>query len=306
MTEHAAPEPVLVVDDSAVSRKLLEHALESEPYTVHFAKDGEEALRVFDKHAPRLIITDWILPDISGPELCQKIRANAKNYTYIVILTSNSDKQYLVEGLGAGADDYLTKPFDRQELQARLGVGRRTVDLHREIAEKNKLLEELALTDHLTGLPNRRAVEEFAERQLRGAIRHKFSLWVMLPDLDRFKNVNDDFGHAAGDEVLQRFAGILKANTRAADICGRLGGDEFMLVVSHVNDEDILRTAERLREEFACEKFKFNGKNVHVTASFGIAGFQGMGAPGLRQLLDKADRALYGAKQAGRNQVKVE
>ena len=306
MTERAALEQVLVVDDSAVSRKLLEHALENQPYEVLFAKDGAEGLRLFDKHAPPLVITDWMLPDISGPELCQKIRASAKGYTYIVILTSNSDKEDLVQGLAAGADDYLTKPFDASELQARIGVGRRTVELHREIAGKNKELEELALTDHLTGLPNRRAVEEFAERQLRGAVRHRFSLWIMLPDLDAFKRVNDEFGHAAGDEVLKRFAEILKANTRAADICGRLGGDEFVLALSHVSKEDISRTAERLREEFACEKFKFGGKSARVTASFGIAGFQEMGTPELRQLLDRADRALYAAKQAGRNQVKIE
>ena len=306
MSERAAHEQVLVVDDSAVSRKLLEHALEHQPYDVRFAKDGAEGLRLFDQHAPPLIITDWMLPDISGPELCQKIRASAKGYTYIVILTSNSDKEDLVQGLAAGADDYLTKPFDPGELQARIGVGRRTVELHREVADKNRQLEELALTDHLTGLANRRAVEDFAERQLRGAVRHKFSLWVMLPDIDTFKRVNDEFGHPAGDEVLKRFAEILKANTRAADICGRVGGDEFMLVISHVNKEDVVRTAERLREEFACEKFKFAGKSVRVTASFGIAGFQEVGSPELRQLLDRADRELYAAKQAGRNRVSIE
>jgi two-component system cell cycle response regulator len=306
MENSPATYQVLVVDDSQISRKLVEHALEGQPYSLLFAKNGQEGLDLFEQHAPPIVVTDWLMPDISGPELCQKIRGNAKSYTYIVILTSNSDKEYLVEGLAAGADDYLTKPFDPGELQARIGVGRRTVELHREIADKNKQLEELALTDHLTGLPNRRAVEEFAERQLRGAIRHRFSLWAVLPDLDNFKHVNDKFGHAAGDQVLQRFAEILRANTRAADICGRQGGDEFILVLSYTNKEDISRTAERLREEFACEKFEFAGKSVRVTASFGISGFQGMGAPELRQLLDRADRALYAAKQAGRNQVRIE
>src|ERR1700676_1343894 len=296
---------VLVVDDSQISRKLVERALEGQPYSLLFAKSGQEGLELFAQHAPPIVVTDWLMPDITGVELCQKIRANVENYTYIVILTTKSGKEDLVAGLGSGADDYLTKPFDPGELQARIGVGRRTVELHREIADKNKQLEELALTDHLTGLPNRRAIEEFAERQLRGAIRHKFSLWVVLPDLDMFKQVNDEFGHAAGDEVLKRFADILRANTRASDICGRLGGDEFVLAVSYTNKEDISRTAERLREEFACEKFKFAGKSVRVTASFGIAGFQGMGAPELRQLLDRADRALYAAKQGGRNQVQI-
>ncbi len=297
---------VLVVDDSAVSRKLLEHALENQPHHAIFAKDGAEALRLFAQHSPRMVITDWMLPDISGPELCRHIRANSKGYTYIVILTSNSDKDDLVEGLAAGADDYLTKPFDRQELLARIAVGRRAVELHAEVEAKNKQMEELACTDHLTGLPNRRAVEEFGEHQLRGAMRHKFPLWVVLLDVDHFKKVNDIHGHAGGDSVLARVAELLRKNTRAADISGRLGGDEFVLVLSHANAEDIVRAVERLREEIACEKFSSNGKELRITVSFGIAGFQTIGIPEFKQLLERADRALHAAKQAGRNQVKIE
>jgi len=144
-----------------------------------------------------------------------------------------------VKGLAAGADDYLTKPFDPAELLARIGVGRRIIDLHRQIDAKNKLLEEMAHSDPLTGLPNRRAIEEWASRQLRGAVRHGFPYWVVLVDLDTFKSINDTHGHIGGDALLQKFAEILKTVIRASDICGRLGGDEFLLVITHVEAESI-------------------------------------------------------------------
>jgi two-component system, cell cycle response regulator len=306
VTQKSTSLPVLVVDDSAVSRKLLEHALDSEPYQVHFASDGAEARRLFQQYAPRIVITDWMLPDLSGPELCRELRRAARCYTHILILTSNTDKENLVEGLASGADDYLTKPFDRQELLARLGVARRTIDLHSEIEEKNRELEELARTDHLTQLPNRRAVEDYAERHLQGAIRHKFPFWVVLVDVDCFKSVNDTHGHVIGDAVLARIAALLRKSTRAADICGRMGGDEFILVVSYADEEDILDTVERLRTSVAIETFEGGAGPVHVTASFGIAGYQGAGSPEFKELVDRADRALYAAKQAGRNQLKLE
>jgi two-component system, cell cycle response regulator len=298
---------ILVVDDSPVSRKVLEHALSDEPYTLLFAESGGEALRLFQERRPAVVITDWMLPDSSGPELCQRIRSDAQNsYTYIILLTSMTEKDSVVKGLAAGADDYLTKPFDASELLARIGVGRRIIDLHREIEEKNRLLEEAARTDHLTGLANRRAIEEWAARQLRGAARHGFPLWVVLADLDTFKSINDNYGHDAGDTVLQKFAEILRENTRASDLSGRLGGDEFLLILTHVERENIEITLDRLREEFGSQAFTFNGQKVKVTASFGIAGFQGGETPEISVLVRQADKALYAAKRGGRNQVKVE
>jgi two-component system cell cycle response regulator len=298
---------ILVVDDSPVSRKLLEHALCAEPYTILFAKSGDEALRLFQEHRPAVVITDWMLPDSSGPELCERIRTDARNsYTYIILLTSMTEKDSVVKGLAAGADDYVTKPFDASELLARIGVGRRIIDLHREIEHKNRLLEEAARTDHLTGLANRRAIEEWATRQLRGAARHSFPMWVVLADLDSFKNVNDNHGHDAGDAVLQKFAEILRQNTRASDLSGRLGGDEFLLILTHVERENIELTLNRLREQFGTQIFAFNGQKVRVTASFGIAGFQGGEAPVFSALVRQADKALYAAKRGGGNQVRVE
>src|SRR5580693_4687904 len=297
---------VLVVDDSAVSRKLVEHALEPSGHSLLFAKDGAEALELFRRHAPPIVITDWMLPDFSGLELLQKIRAEEqREYTYVIVLSAKSEKDNVVKGLAAGADDYLTKPFDPAELLARIGVGCRTVDLHREIDAKNRLLEALAHTDSMTDLPNRRAIEDWAGRQLRGAARHGFPMWVVQADLDSFKEINDSHGHDAGDAVLKRFSEVLKGNTRASDICGRMGGDEFLLVITHVASEYIQSTINRMREEWSGCEFEFRGNAVSLTASFGIAGFCGTDAPLFQTLVQRADKALYAAKRSGGNLVMI-
>jgi diguanylate cyclase (GGDEF)-like protein len=295
---------VLAVDDSPFSRKLLEHALWGQPYEVAFAKDGREALASLAEFRPNILITDWMLPDLSGPDLCRKIRSEAKSgYMYVILVTSNGEKESIVEGLAAGADDYLTKPFHQKELVARVGVGRRIIEMHRQIEEKNELLEAAARKDFLTGLPNRRAVEEYAAKQLGGAIRHGYPFWVILADLNKFKMVNDQYGHLAGDEVLKRFAGILKKSTRTSDICGRLGGDEFILVVTHVPVAHITSLAERLGSTFTIEEFSFEGQNVQMTASFGVGGFEHPDRPEFAHLLARADSALYEAKKNGRVRV---
>jgi two-component system cell cycle response regulator len=307
MTESASKISVMVVDDSPFSRKLLEHALSEDPYSLLFAEDGKGALQLFKERRPSIVITDWMLPDSSGPELCERIRAEfSDSYTYLILLTSMKEKEDIVKGLSSGADDYLTKPFDRGELLARIGVGKRIIDLHREIDAKNKLLEEMAHTDSLTGLPNRRAIEEWAERQLRGAARHGYPMWVVYADLDNFKVINDSHGHEAGDEVLREFAVTLNQYTRASDMSGRIGGDEFILVMTHVEDGKIQLVVERLRERFVSRKFSFGGKSMAVTASFGVCGFQGKEPPEFSMLVQRADKALYCAKRAGRNQIKIE
>ena len=307
MSDAMPPLQVLVVDDSPVYRKLVEHTLEDGGYSPVFAKSGREALELYAQLAPAIVITDWMMADFSGQELCERIRGDLQRpYTYIIVLTSIAEKDNVVKGLAAGADDYLTKPFDPGELLARIGVGRRTIALHREFDAKNKLLVEMAHTDPLTGLPNRRAIEEWAARQLRGAARHGFPIWVVHADLDCFKNINDSYGHDVGDQVLQKFAEILKENTRASDINGRMGGDEFLLVMTHLDENSIRLTVERLREQFASQKFTFCGETVSVTASFGVAGFQGKEPPSFSELVRQADKALYCGKRAGRNQLQIE
>jgi diguanylate cyclase (GGDEF)-like protein len=295
---------VLVADDSPVYRKLVENAISSGQFAPVFAKTGQEAVQLFAEHKPRLAILDWMMPDRTGLELCRHIRAAAPDsYTYIVLLTGLSEKKSLIQGLASGADDYLTKPFDDGELLARLEVGLRVIELHQQIEAKNQLLEQLAHTDALTNMPNRRAVEEWATRQISGAARYGFPFWVAVADLDHFKKVNDTHGHEAGDTVLKKFAEILKGHSRKSDICGRLGGEEFLFAVTHTNAENAKMVMERIRKEFEETKFNFEGNSLRVTASFGVAGFAGTQPPDFVHLLGQADAALYSAKRLGRNRV---
>ncbi|MFZ0997458.1 MAG: diguanylate cyclase, partial [Candidatus Sulfotelmatobacter sp.] len=208
--------------------------------------------------------------------------------------------------LAAGADDYLTKPFHAGELQARVRVGCRIVDLHREVQDKNRQLEEMALTDSLTGLPNRRAIDFWASRELSAAVRHDFPIWVVLADLDHFKSINDTHGHDAGDIVLKKFAEILKSNTRSSNICGRLGGEEFLVVITHVQKENATIAIERIRKQFAAQKFTVGRRTFGATASFGIAGIRATARPDFTDLVTRADAALYAAKRQGRNRIEFE
>ena len=300
------PVKVLVADDSAVSRKLVELTLSEKQYSLVFAKSGRETLDLFAEQHPSLVIVDWMMPDLTGLEICKHIRSRAQaSYTYIILLTGKSEKESVVEGLAAGAVDYLTKPFHHEELIARVGVGLRIIGLQREIEAKNLLLKELSLTDALTSLPNRRAIEDWATRQLSGAARYGFSFWVALADLDHFKRVNDTYGHDAGDSVLKAFSEILKSNSRKSDICGRIGGEEFLLVLTHTTGENAKLVIDRVRVELEATHFNFDGKSLKVTASFGLAGFVGTRAPDFNRLVAQADAALYSAKRQGRNRLEL-
>ena len=296
---------VLVVDDSPVSRKLLEQTLAEAPYAISFVKDGSDALRFFAERPPDLVIADWELPDISGPELCRIVRSKfAEAYTYLVLLTSNSDKKSIAEGLAAGADDYLTKPFDADELRARLGVGRRVIEMQREIEAKAKALALDAQTEPLTGLPNRRAVEEWAVKQISGAVRHGYPIWVVLADLDSYKPATELFGREAGDAMLQAFGEIIKKNTRASDMCGHMGGDQFTFVISHVSRQNMDLVINRLRDKIANFDFFYHGVALPLFANFGMAGSEGGERLELRTLLQQADAALLEAKRAAQTQIK--
>lgn len=295
---------ILVADDSPLYTKLIQRTLSPERHTLLFATNGAEAIDLFSEHQPGLVITDWMMPKIDGLQLCRSIRSSFPQvHSYLMLLTSNSEKDNVIAGLKAGADDYLTKPFHAGELVARVGVGRRMVELQREIQAKNRLLEEMALTDSLTSLPNRRAIDVWAPRQLSAAVRYGFQMWVSMADLDFFKKINDGYGHSAGDAVLQSFAGILKRNIRSSDICGRVGGEEFLLVLTHIERGDVGVVIERIRRALEEQEFSFQGKTIHATASFGVAGFETAKPPDFVSLVASADAALYCAKQKGRNRL---
>jgi diguanylate cyclase (GGDEF)-like protein len=295
---------ILVADDSRVYRKLIEQTLLQDQYKVLLATNGHQAMELFAEHHPALMITDWTMPDISGIELCQRVRQDFQQfYAYVILLTSNADKEEVIEGLAAGADDYLTKPFHPGELQARVRVGSRMVGLHRQLQAKNRELEEMAITDPLTGLPNRRAIDSWATRQLSAASRHDFPIWVVIADLDHFKAINDTHGHDVGDIVLKSFAEVLTSNTRRSNICARLGGEEFLVMITHVAKESVMVGMERIRKQFETKKFTIAGTTFGATASFGIASFQGTISPDFKVLVKRADEALYSAKSKGRNRI---
>jgi two-component system, cell cycle response regulator len=294
---------ILAADDSAVYRKLIEQSLTAEQCKLVFAKNGQQAIDLFAQHKPSLLLTDWTMPDVNGVELCETIRREFREqYSYIILLTGHAEKKEVIEGLTAGADDYLTKPFHPGELQARVRVGLRIADLHQQLIEKNRQLEEMALTDALTGLPNRRAVDSWVQHQISAAARHKFPLWVVMADLDHFKKINDTHGHEMGDTVLRSFAEIVRSNTRQSNMCGRLGGEEFVIIITHVEErENVLVPIERMRKQLESAPFLCGGSTFHSTASFGIAGSSGKEQFRFEEMLARADKALYEAKRRGRN-----
>ena len=298
---------MLIADDSPLYRKIVEEALHAIPLQVISASTGRQAIQLFAEHSPDVVVLDRIMADLTGPEVCRRLRKMAPDLQpYIVMLTGSADKESVVEAFEAGADDYVTKPFHDGELMARVRVGLRYRELYREVGAKNKLLEELALSDSLTGLPNRRAIESWAVRELESATRYGFPAWVVMADIDRFKHVNDTFGHAAGDAVLKEFARILRANTRSSEMCGRLGGEEFVVILTHTTRAGALKAVERIRAGFEMTPFTFSGCSLMVTASFGIAGFEKERGPvTLNALLSSADQALYDAKRGGRNRCEI-
>src|SRR5882724_6037532 len=221
---------ILIADDSVVSRHLLDATLRKWGYQVVVACDGEEALAVLQgDDAPKLAILDWVMPGLTGPEVCRKVRDHAKDkereYTYILLLTSKSLKEDLITGMEAGADDYITKPFDQHELKVRLRAGTRIIDLERELVRAREDLRDQATRDSLTRIWNRGMILEILDRELARAERERRPVGLVLADLDHFKNVNDTYGHFAGDAVLREFVRRTGSSVRPYDAVGRYGGE---------------------------------------------------------------------------------
>ncbi len=222
---------ILIADDSIVSRHLLDATLRKWGYEVIVACDGVEAWNVLGaEDAPKLAILDWVMPGLTGPEVCRFVREHNKDkdiYTYILLLTSKSLKEDLIEGMESGADDYVTKPFDQHELKVRLRAGTRIVDLQRELVAAREELREQATKDFLTRIWNRSSILDVLQRELVRGSREKRPVGVVLADLDHFKLVNDTHGHFAGDAVLREFARRMLSCMRPYDAIGRYGGEEF-------------------------------------------------------------------------------
>ncbi len=300
---------ILIADDSLVSRHLLEATLRKWSYEVIVACDGMEAWEVLKRDdPPRLAILDWVMPGLSGPEVCKRVREHAHsdseelNYTYLLLLTSKSQREDLIEGMESGADDYLTKPFDQHELKVRLRAGSRVIDLQRELIAAKEELREQATKDFLTRIWNRSAILEILQRELVRGQREGRSVGVVLADLDRFKQINDTFGHFAGDAVLREFTRRAEGAIRAGqDSIGRYGGEEFLIVLPGCDLTCAGKQANRVREALASSPMSLSELEHTQTSSFGATCWN----PGMEisseMLIRVADEALYEAKAKGRN-----
>jgi two-component system cell cycle response regulator len=292
----------LVADDDTASRLLLEKMLTKWGYDVVTASSGEEAWKVLTSDdSPDIAVLDWMMPELDGVEVCRRIRAlELSSPPYLLLLTGRDNKQDIATGLESGASDYLQKPVDRDELRARLLVGKRFAELNRKLLDTQAELRRQALTDPLTHIMNRRAVFGRLTEEIARAPRQGLPLSIGVLDIDHFKAINDRFGHAGGDVVLQAVVERGHNTLRAYDAIGRIGGEEFLLVMPGVGPRDTEIVLERLRRAVAETPVLAQGQEVMVTVSIGGAVCQG---ETMDELLKLADDALYRAKNQGRNQV---
>jgi diguanylate cyclase (GGDEF)-like protein len=252
--------------------------------------------------APPLVLLDWNMPGLEGPEVCRRLRRReTSSPPYVVLLTSRGEKEDIVRGLDAGANDYIAKPYDVGELRARIGVGMRMLELQADLARVRDELAFRATHDALTGLPNRRAALEALEREVSRAGRESGELSLGVCDLDHFKNINDTWGHPAGDAVLVAFAKVVLGCLRPYDVLGRYGGEEFLLVAPGARPAAEGGVFERVRRAVAQTPVATAGGVIFVTVSIGVAGLRS--GESSDAFLSAADTALYRAKAEGRNRV---
>ena len=298
---------ILIADDEAVSRRLLEKTLEREGYEVLAVDNGRLALQQLSlPDAPRLALLDWMMPEMDGPSVCQAIRKRRdRPYVHIVLLTSRGSKQDVVAGLEAGADDYLTKPWDSAELNARLRVGQRILQLEDRLVEASETMRFKATHDPLTALFNRGVIVDLLARELTRTRREKGCTVVMLGDLDHFKQVNDAYGHGVGDEVLREVAQRLLASARSYDFVGRYGGEEFLIVLNNCDASQALVRGEEVRSGIAQHPIQTARGPLSVTMSLGVLASREWQLDLVEEILSATDQALYRAKAAGRNCVRL-
>lgn len=291
---------ILVAADDALSRKILEDCLTDWGYEVVLAKDGQAAWRILqDDNRPNIAILDGIMPGMNGLEVCERLRDLAlPSYVYVIILTALDKAEDVVKGLVSGADDYIIKPFNYDELKYRLKIGERIINLEQRILR-------MARTDYLTGLLNRCAFMDRLSGEINRAWRQGSNMGIIIADIDFFKRVNDTHGHLSGDLVLQEVAKVLHESCRPYDIVGRYGGEEFIACLPGASLQDSWKIAERMRTGLGGQPITLPeaGISLQITASFGVAGLPKGSGMTDNELIRLADDALYTAKEAGRNRV---
>lgn len=301
--------PILLAEDDPISRRLFEKILVKEGFAVTTVENGRKALDLLRQRFFPIVLTDWQMPEMEGPELCQAIREeNPDRYVFIIMLTSKGSKDDIISGLSAGADDYLTKPTHYAELVARIKTGIRILELEKSLKAAADEIHLLSITDPLTGIYNRGYINERLPQEINRAMRYGHEFSLLMCDIDHFKKVNDTYGHLAGDAVLKDFVRCLTTVIRQqVDWAGRYGGEEFVVVLPETDQAGAMVVAERLRVTIQKCETQIEGRTISITASFGVTGFSPLNwkervKPEV--LLKQADLLLYEAKQAGRDQVK--
>jgi diguanylate cyclase (GGDEF)-like protein len=297
---------ILVADDDPVSRRLMERTLQKSGYEVIIAENGAQAFEQLSREdGPRLALVDWMMPELDGLEVCRKIRSMSKRpYIYITLLSSRLSNRDIVTGLEAGADDYLTKPCNPEELNARLRTGQRILCLEDTLVKAREEMRFQATHDAMTGLLNHAAILACFRQALSGSAQEHILLSLVLCDLDHFKRVNDVHGHLVGDEILRQVAVRLRESIRSCDAVGRYGGEEFLIVLRNCGATRLRSRAEQIRTAVACRSFPIPGNALSLSLSLGaLAVGEWNGALPMESLLEKVDNALYLAKSAGRNRV---
>lgn len=306
---------VLIAEDDPVSRLMLEATLEEWEHEVVVTSDGMRALSALqEKHAPPLAILDWMMPGMDGPEICRQLRLTPTSTpVYILLLTAKNSKEEIVAGLHAGANDYLTKPFDREELKVRVQVGARIVELQRSLAERVQELEEaiverkraeealrnLTLTDDLTGLYNRRGFFTMAEHHFKTARRRRQSALLIYADMDGLKHINDTWGHDEGSLAITMLAEVLRQTFRDSDVVARLGGDEFAILATDVSAAKLDDITARLWENLRLH----NEQGTHqykLALSIGAVRVDPGDTSTVEELTTRADQEMYKHKRGKR------
>lgn len=297
---------ILVAEDGEAQRELLNRYLRSWGYEVVVARDGKQAWAALqDKDIPTIAILDWMMPELEGGEICRRLRESPREpYTYVILLTCRDDINSLVEGLDAGADDYMVKPFEPLELRARIQAAERLVNLHAQLIDAREQIREQARRDAMLGLWNRGAIFDLLASELNRTKRKGSPLGVALADLDHFKQINDTHGHLVGDDVLRETARRFKASLRTYDAVGRFGGEEFLFVMPECDLEQATIVAERIRQGVAESPVQVGKLEFAVTVSLGTTCAQPDSNPSVDDLVRAADQALYRAKREGRDRVK--
>lgn len=300
--------PILIAEDDAVTRMLLKKTLIKEGHEVVSVENGQKAFDLFQERFFPIILTDWMMPEMDGLELCRAIRKRVNpGYVFIVLLTAKDSHDNIITGLEAGADEYLTKPFNRAELIARLNTGKRFLEQDRALRKANEEIRILSITDPLTGCSNRGCLNKRLPQEIQRAGRYNRPLSIVMCDIDHFKKVNDTYGHQAGDLVLKDFSKRIKDSIRdKVDMLARYGGEEFLVTLPETDLDGALHLAERLRKVISEKKYNIGTKKINITASFGVAGFDSYNAGdeiSFDTLTNRADKYLYQAKNEGRNRV---